>query len=88
MQLGLPSYLNGELHFCPHSSRGKDLGKISVKKEDYVDLLNSGMTETKQLRGMMKEFIYNRPAYITACNYCDKGTDKQVAIEAAVQLKK
>lgn len=82
------SYLNGELHFCPHSSHGKDLGKIPVRKGDYLDLLNISMTEAKQLRSMMRRFIYNRPAYITACNYCNKGTDKQTAVESAVQVKK
>lgn len=79
------SLFKGELHYCPRSAHGTDLGYIPKRNGDYVDLL-----EEKPYRRMREELfrlINRKPQYILPCDYCDKGTKHMTPIPAAVQVK-
>jgi len=58
--------INGELHYCPRSAYGMDLGIIPRNPDDYVDLM-SGTTE--EVRAKIKKFL--KKDHISVCNYCD-----------------
>ena len=81
---GMPcnSLLKGRLHKCPRSSSGMEIGAIPIIEDDYIDILE---TDTKELKNRMRDFIYRRPTYLTACNYCDKGTRAEKAVTPGVQ---
>ena len=38
------SLVNGQIHLCPRSSHGTDLGIIKNNKDDYLDLLDETMS--------------------------------------------
>lgn len=62
------SLLNGELHVCPRSSHGTDLGIIPKFQYDFVEL------EEEESPGRIRQKIQDlleRP-YLTACNYCEE----------------
>lgn len=60
--------LNGELHRCPRSSNGMNLGLVPNVREDYLDLLDE---ERPVSREELFFFYYNRTEPIQACDYCD-----------------
>ncbi|MCM1038714.1 MAG: radical SAM protein [Ruminococcus sp.] len=76
------SFHNGRLYFCPRASFGTKLG-IPDHRKDYVDF--NECYSRKQLR--QKIYELNQKKYLTACNYCDEGTDKFIPIPVAEQLK-
>lgn len=61
------SLFNGELHYCPRSSHGVDLGFIPKRNEDYVDIEKEN---NKELRSKI-EYLINKKTYIEACDYCN-----------------
>lgn len=77
------SYLHGRLHYCPRSSHGTDLGFVPYNPCDCADLTNTSKERKKRRQELQK---MNNIDYITACNYCDKGTSLHLQIPAAVQL--
>ncbi len=74
------SILNGELHYCPRSSHGKDLGFVKPNRNDYLDLLTTNKKE-------IKRFLNTEIDYIEACNYCDDGLKRVKVIDPAIQCK-
>ena len=62
------SLFNGELHYCPRSAHGVDLGYVKKREEDYIDILSDLSDE--ELRNKITELSYKHN-YIEACNYCD-----------------
>lgn len=58
----------GELHYCPRSAHGMDLGLVPRKKSDYINLLNK--TSRLELKESILRFI-ERTDYILTCDYCD-----------------
>lgn len=80
------SLLNGELHMCPRSSHGTDLGVFQKKKNEFVnvsELCNS----PKLLRRKITDMLNN--PYITACNYCTEDiSDKLPIVETAKQCSR
>ena len=79
------SLINGQLHLCPRSSHGVDLGIIKGNSDDYLDLLDKKITIQEKKEKMNK--LFNKK-YIIACDYCDFGTNKCKKISVAEQLKK
>lgn len=74
------SILNGKLFYCPRASHGDDLGYVSTKKGEYVDLFNSDVG----IEDIMK--ILYSSHYFTACNYCNYGTKDLVSVIPGEQL--
>lgn len=77
------SLLNGELHLCPRSSHGTDLGVIKNNKDDYVYLLDKSLN-TVQRRKKINKLLKRK--FIWACDYCDFATHKSKKIKVAEQL--
>lgn len=78
------SLVNGQVHLCPRSSHGTDLGIIQNNSDDYLDLLdNSTSIQEKRdkLNGLLKK------KYIDACRYCIYGTNESKRIKVAEQIK-
>ncbi len=78
------SLINGQLHLCPRSSHGTDLGIIKDNQDDYLDLLDKNLSITDKkikLNQLLKKKC------IKACDYCDFGTKKSTKIPVAEQLK-
>ena len=75
------SYLNGRLHACPRSGHGMDLGLIPDRTGDYADLAN--LIDRKQRRVEVRRFLNQK--YITACDYCNKGTPDFVKLPMAAE---
>lgn len=59
---------NGELHYCPRSAHGVDLGYVEKREKDYVNVL--GELSDDELRNEISKLSY-RHDYVGACNYCD-----------------
>lgn len=78
------SLINGQLHLCPRSSHGVDLGIIKDNSDDYLDLLDKNLTIIEKRKRINKLF---EKKYIIACDYCDFGTSKCKKIPVAEQLK-
>lgn len=78
------SLLNGQLHLCPRSSHGTDLGVIKHNKDDYVDLLDKKYS-IEEKRKLIISLLKKR--YIMACDYCDFATNKSKKIKVAEQIK-
>lgn len=79
------SLVNGQLHLCPRSSHGTDLGIIKNNEDDYLDLLDDSISLEEKKKRMNKLF---KRKYITACDYCDYGTSKCKKVPVSEQLKK
>ncbi len=78
------SLVNGQIHLCPRSSHGTDLGIIKNNKDDYLDLLDETMSIREKKKRINDLF---RKKYIMACDYCDYGTKKCKKIKVAEQIK-
>ena len=76
------SFLNGRLYYCPRASFGTKLG-IPDPKSDYVDFT------INQPREQLRRQIYalNQREVLSACNYCNEGTEDFVPIPVAEQVK-
>lgn len=79
---GCRSYVRGQLHVCPRSGHGVDLGLIPEHKADYADL--DGHAPDRKTRRKAVRRLLERD-FVTACDYCDKGTPHHVPVPAAVQ---
>lgn len=79
------SLVNGQLHLCPRSSHGTDLGIITNNEDDYVDLLDDKISDIEKRKKLIRLF---KKKYIVACDYCDFGTNKSKKIPVAEQIKK
>ena len=79
------SLVNGELHLCPRSSHGTDLGIIKNNSDDYLNLLDDSISIEEKKKRMNKLF---KKKYINACDYCDYGTSKCKRVPVSEQLKK
>lgn len=79
------SLVNGQIHLCPRSSHGTDLGIITNNNEDYLDLLDKNLTISEKKEKLNKLL---KKKYIKACDYCDYGTKKSKKIPVAEQLPK
>ncbi len=80
---GCHSYVRGQLHVCPRSSHGADLGLVPDNPGDYADLGDPKLNR-KQRRKAISDML--TLDYVAACNYCDKGTPLHVQIPAAEQV--
>ena len=78
------SLVNGQVHFCPRSSHGTDLGIIKGNESDYLDLLDDSMSVSDKKEKLIKLF---RKKCIMACDYCDFGTKDSHKIKVAEQIK-
>lgn len=77
-------FFNGKLFYCACSAFGSELNVFKIKETEYVDFRSSKnsndmIIQLKQLK---------RKAYLTACNYCNWGTDSFIPIKVAEQIKK
>lgn len=79
------SLVNGQIHLCPRSSHGTDLGIIKNNEDDYLNLLDKSLSLEEKKNKLNKLFKKN---YIVACDYCDFGTNKCKKISVAEQLKR
>ena len=81
------SLVNGEVHICPRSSHGTDLGIIKGNERDYLDLLDDSVSISRK-----KKMLHNlfKKKYIMACDYCDYGTkfSKRVKVAEQISYKK
>ena len=78
------SLVNGQVHLCPRSSHGTDLGILKDNYDDYVDLLdNSNSIEDK--KRMLNNLFKKK--YILACRYCIYGTNECRKIAVAEQIE-
>lgn len=78
------SMVNGEIHLCPRSSHGKDLGIINVPENEYLNILDKTLS-IKEKQQKFNKLLKKK--YITACDYCDFATKDCKKIEVAKQLK-
>ena len=78
------SLVNGQLHLCPRSSHGTDLGIIKNNENDYVNLINNKQTIKDKEQNIYKLF---KKKYIKACDYCEYGTKNSKKIAVAEQIK-
>lgn len=79
------SLLNGEIHLCPRSSHGMDLGIVPRNKRDYYNL-----RQMKSIKEGKKQ-LYNllNTDSISACNYCDVYRWEELPeVKAAEQISK
>lgn len=80
------SLLNGELHMCPRSAHGSDLGVFHKRAHDYVNVFEL-RNSPQQLRQDIINMLKNQ--YIIACNYCAEDISDQLPIiETAKQCTK
>ena len=79
------SMLKGEIHICPRSSHGKDLGIIPVSEEDYLNILDDNMSNIEK-KNKFNELLNKK--LITACDYCDFETNNSKKIEVAKQIER
>lgn len=77
------SLLNGQLHLCPRSSHGTDLGIIKNNEADYIDLLDENKT-IEEKKSLINKLLKKK--YIKACDYCDFATNKSKKIFVAEQI--
>ena len=78
------SLVNGQVHLCPRSSHGTDLGFIHHNDGDYVNLLDSRMNvslKRKKLNDL------SRKKCIMACDFCDYGTKYSKKVPVARQIR-
>jgi len=61
------SLLNGQLHLCPRSAHGNDLGFFRSEPTDFINVLQIPHDE---IRTELRRFL--RVPRIVACNYCDE----------------
>ena len=78
------SMVNGEIHLCPRSSHGKDLGIIPVLENEYLNILDNSLS-IKEKKEKFNKLLKKK--CITACDYCDFATKDCKKIEVAKQLK-
>lgn len=78
------SLLNGQLHLCPRSSHGTDLGIIKNNEDDYLDLLDKTLT-IEEKKTLITKLLKKK--YILACDYCDFATKNSKKIPVAEQIK-
>lgn len=81
------SLYNGKIHQCPRSTHGANLKLIPLRKEDYIDLFDTNISD-RQLRRKLYKFFYSYVPYVEACNYCNNATKELKNIPAGQQLKK
>ncbi len=80
------SLLNGELHMCPRSAHGSDLGVFPKIEHDYVNVFEL-RNSPQRLRQNIINMLNNH--YIIACNYCAEDISDQLPIiETAKQCTK
>ena len=77
------SLVNGQVHLCPRSSHGTDLGIIKNNGEDYLDLLDNSMSVDEK-RDKLNKLLSRK--YIEACRYCIYGTRESRRIKVAEQM--
>ncbi len=78
------SMLNGEIHLCPRSSHGKDLGVIPVTEDDYLNILDDNLTPIEKKEKFNKLL---EKKCILACSYCDFATSSSKKIQVAEQVR-
>ena len=78
------SLLNGQLHLCPRSSHGTDLGIITNNEDDYINLLDKTISIEEKKKLIIKLF---KKKCILACDYCDFATSKSKKIPVAEQVE-
>lgn len=76
------SFHNGRLYFCPRSSFGTKLGMPDPASE-FVDF--TGDKTREELRREI--YKLNQSKYLSACNYCNEGTNLFKPIPVAEQLE-
>ena len=78
------SLINGQIHLCPRSSHGTDLGIISDNGNDYLDLLDDSLS----MKDKKKKFdMLLKKKYIKACYYCDYATNECNKVGVAEQIE-
>ena len=78
------SLVNGQVHLCPRSSHGTDLGIIKDNSDDYVDLLDENLSIDDKKKKLIE---LSRKKCIKACDYCIYGTKESKKISVAEQIK-
>ena len=79
------SLINGQIHLCPRSSHGTDLGIIKNNENDYINILDNKLS-IKEKKENLHKLLQKK--YIKACDYCDFATKKCKKIPVAEQEKK
>ena len=79
------SLINGQIHLCPRSSHGTDLGIIKNNENDYINILDNKLS-IKEKKEKLHKLLQKK--YIKACDYCDFATKKCKKIPVAEQEKK
>ena len=79
------SLINGQIHLCPRSSHGTDLGIIKSNENDYINILDNKLS-IKEKKENLHKLLQKK--YIKACDYCDFATKKCKKIPVAEQEKK
>jgi hypothetical protein len=75
--------LNGELHRCPRSSHGMNIGLIPRNKNDYVSVGEDGL-DYLSLKKSIRTLISDKK-YISSCNFCDGNTNDTLVLKPAKQ---
>ena len=76
--------LNGKLYICPRASHGSDLGFFDERR--CVDLMDVSGGKKELRTKILSLYYYDKP--IKACDWCDAGTEKCVAIPCGIQVNK
>ncbi|MDR1498379.1 MAG: radical SAM protein [Puniceicoccales bacterium] len=79
------SYYRGELHICPRSAHGTDLGLIEKNEDDFFDLNKEwGHSLTEQAL----RFLAKPMPSIAACDICNYSYNFTTEVTAGDQIKK
>ena len=77
---------HGQMHWCGRSVRGTELGKVPLRQQDYVDILDP-KTTVEEKRQQLKKLMHAK--MITACDYCNGyygTTDEEKRYPAGEQI--
>jgi len=72
----------GKLYSCATSAFGYSLGAFQLSPTEYVDLRNA--KDKRDIQKQLKALKHHK--YITACSYCNWGTDQFISIPVAEQI--
>ena len=75
--------LHGELHRCPRSSHGMNIGVVPRYSDDYVNVLDDSLS-IPELKERIRCLVKDKK-FIQACNYCDGNTSASLILAPAQQ---
>jgi hypothetical protein len=76
--------LHGELHRCPRSSHGTNIGVVPCYDDDYINVLNDNFP-VAELKERIR-YLFEDKNFIRTCDYCDGNTSASLMLQPAEQM--